>query len=106
MGSEQSHDSHSNRQRGMPAYSRHTGKNMGSHTHYRGDKIGHPSSNLIGRTRMTRVSKNIDSTDELLSDTLKSKIYMMKLNHVVPTCLLFITFSIALVKFLHRINAT
>lgn len=58
MGAEHSTASHSNRQRGMPAYSRHTGKNMGSHTHYKGDRIGHPSSNLIGRTRVTKVSES------------------------------------------------
>lgn len=58
MGAEHSTASHSNRQRGMPAYSRHTGKNMGSHTHYKGDRIGHPSSNLIGRTRVTKVNKS------------------------------------------------
>lgn len=58
MGAEHSTEWHSNRQRGMPAYSRHTGKNMGSHTHYKGDRIGHPSSNLIGRTRVTKVSES------------------------------------------------
>lgn len=58
MGTEQSTESHSNRQRGIPAYSRHTGKNIGSHTHYKGASIGHPSSSLIGRTRVTKVSKS------------------------------------------------
>ncbi|XP_078381481.1 uncharacterized protein LOC144664251 [Oculina patagonica] len=76
MGSEQSHESHSNRQRGMPAYSRHTGKNMGSHTHYRGEKIGHPSSNLIGRTRMTRqYSQNVRiRVKEITSPVLGSEL--------------------------------
>lgn len=80
MGTEQSTESHSNRQRGIPAYSRHTGKNMGSHTHYKGASIGHPSSTLIGRTRVTKVNK---SCRHNLSVSRYTDLWALQMKHAI-----------------------